>query len=123
MAGFRGFRTRLCPGMSPEVGALPDKWPRLSKFVLSACAASVAELGIASVCPCLSSCDYKSQHALLACWYLWYHCSLLQYIALWGRICMGFIVLQVSNILCIPIPHCPMLRLLSVNGSIGRFSP
>lgn len=30
--------------MSPEVGALPDKWPRLSKFVLSACAASVAEL-------------------------------------------------------------------------------
>ncbi|KAG8539649.1 hypothetical protein GDO81_020588 [Engystomops pustulosus] len=30
--------------MAPEHRALPDTWPRLSKFVLSACAASVAEL-------------------------------------------------------------------------------
>ncbi|XP_066445263.1 mitochondrial uncoupling protein 4 [Eleutherodactylus coqui] len=30
--------------MAPEDRALPDRWPRLSKFVLSACAASVAEL-------------------------------------------------------------------------------
>ncbi|XP_075057423.1 mitochondrial uncoupling protein 4 [Mixophyes fleayi] len=30
--------------MSPEDRAVPDTWPRVSKFVLSACAASVAEL-------------------------------------------------------------------------------
>ncbi|XP_073442656.1 mitochondrial uncoupling protein 4 isoform X1 [Dendrobates tinctorius] len=30
--------------MAPEERALPDTWPQLSKFVLSACAASVAEL-------------------------------------------------------------------------------
>ncbi|XP_063771293.1 mitochondrial uncoupling protein 4 [Pseudophryne corroboree] len=30
--------------MSPAGGSVPDRWPRFSKFLLSACAASVAEL-------------------------------------------------------------------------------